>query len=145
MPSFAQSGPLIVDHLEVVEAQKRGAILWDIRSESDYRKGHIPGSVNIGDAGHVLRSPNTEDFIPTPQIERMLGAAGIDPTRVSTTGSKKRSGSVARTASLKRPDPLPLRRLGHRCASRCVCSFRCRADEAFSRRLKPIRRFEDAH
>lgn len=81
MPSLAQSGPLIVDHLEVVEAQKRGAILWDIRSESDYRKGHIPGAVNIGNAGQVLRSPNTEDFIPTSQIERILGAAGIDPTR----------------------------------------------------------------
>lgn len=81
IPSFAQSGPLIVDHVDVIEAQKRGAILWDIRSEADYQKGHIPGAVNIGDAGQVLRSPNTEDFIPTPQIERMLGAAGIDPTR----------------------------------------------------------------
>ena len=73
--------PTFVDHVEVIEAQKRGAILWDIRSEADYLKGHIPGAINIGDAGQVLRSPNTEDFIPVPQIERILGAAGIDPAR----------------------------------------------------------------
>ena len=81
VPGFAQSGPLIVSHPQVIEAQKRGAIVWDIRSEADYRKGHIPGAVNVGDAGQVLRSPNTEDFIPTPQIERILGEAGIDPAR----------------------------------------------------------------
>ena len=81
LPGFAQSGPLIVDLPHVFEAQKRGTIVWDVRSEADYRKGHIPGAVNIGDAGQVLRSPNTEDFIPTPQIERILGAAGIDPAK----------------------------------------------------------------
>ena len=81
LPCFAQSGPLIADLHQVFEAQKRGAIVWDVRSEADYHKGHIPGSVNIGDAGQVLRSPNTEDFIPTPQIERILGAVGIDPAK----------------------------------------------------------------
>lgn len=81
LPGHAQSGPLIVNQPEVIEAQKRGAILWDIRSEADYKKGHIPGAINIGDAGKVLRNPNTEDFIPTPEIERILGAAGIDPAR----------------------------------------------------------------
>ena len=81
VPGFAQSGPLIVTHPQVIEAQQRGAIVWDIRSEADYLKGHVPGAVNIGDAGQVLRNPNTEDVIPTPQIERILGAAGIDPTR----------------------------------------------------------------
>jgi thiosulfate/3-mercaptopyruvate sulfurtransferase len=81
LQGFAQTGPLIVTQSDVIAAQKRGAILWDIRSEADYKKGHIPGAVNIGDAGQVLRSPNTEDFIATPQIERILGAAGIDPAR----------------------------------------------------------------
>ncbi len=83
VPGFAQSGPgpLIVNHPQVIEAQQRGAIVWDIRSEADFKKGHIPGAVSIGDAGQVLRSPNTEDFIATPQIERILGAAGIDPTK----------------------------------------------------------------
>jgi thiosulfate/3-mercaptopyruvate sulfurtransferase len=81
LQGFAQPGPLIVTQSDVIAAQKRGAIIWDIRSEADYKKGHIPGAVNIGDAGQVLRSPNTEDFIATPQIERILGAAGIDPAR----------------------------------------------------------------
>jgi thiosulfate/3-mercaptopyruvate sulfurtransferase len=81
LSGFAQSGPLIVTHPQVIEAQKRGAVIWDIRSEADYKKGHIPGAVNIGDAGQVLRSPTTEDFIATPQIERILGAAGIDPAK----------------------------------------------------------------
>ena len=81
VPGFAESVPLIVNHPQVIEAQKRGAIIWDIRSEADYKQGHIPGAVSIGDAGQVLRNPNTEDFIPTPQIERILGAAGIDPAK----------------------------------------------------------------
>ena len=81
VPVFAQTGPLIVSYSQVIEAQKRGAIIWDIRSEADYRKGHIPGAVNVGDAGQVLRNPNTEDFIPIPQLERILGQAGIDPAK----------------------------------------------------------------
>ncbi len=81
VPGFAQTGSLIVSHPQVIEAQKRGAIIWDIRSEADYRKGHIPGAVNVGDVGQVLRNPNTEDFIPIPQLERILGQAGIDPAR----------------------------------------------------------------
>ena len=76
----ARSGA-IVDHVYVAEAVKRGAIVWDVRPEADFRRGHIPGAVNIGDAGQILRNPNTEDFIPIDQIERILGAAGIDPAQ----------------------------------------------------------------
>ena len=71
----------IVDTAFVVEAAGRGAIIWDVRSADQYRKGHIPGAVNIGDAGQVLRNANTEDFIPVGQIEKILGGAGIDPAR----------------------------------------------------------------
>lgn len=76
----AQTG-LIVDHTYVAAAQKRGAIVWDIRPEADYRRGHIPGAISLGDAGQVLRNPNTEDFVPLPQLEKLLGAAGIDPAQ----------------------------------------------------------------
>lgn len=71
----------IVDTAFVQAAQARGAILWDVRAEADYAKGHIPGAVNIGAAGDVLRDPNTEDYIPQEQIERLLGTAGIDPAQ----------------------------------------------------------------
>ena len=71
----------IVEHHYVIDAVRRGAIIWDIRAEADYRRGHIPGAVNIGDVGQILRNPNTEDFIPIGQIESILGAAGIDPTQ----------------------------------------------------------------
>lgn len=71
----------IVDTAFVAEAARRGAIIWDVRSAEQYKKGHIPGAVNIGDAGQVLRNANTEDFIPVGQIEKILGSAGIDPAR----------------------------------------------------------------
>jgi thiosulfate/3-mercaptopyruvate sulfurtransferase len=74
-----QAAEVIVDAAFVAEAVQRGAILWDVRSAEAYREGHIPGAVNIGHAGQVLRNPNTEDFIPTAEIERIWGAAGLDP------------------------------------------------------------------
>jgi thiosulfate/3-mercaptopyruvate sulfurtransferase len=71
----------IVDTAFVVEAVKRGAIVWDVRAAADYQKGHIPGAVSIGGIAQALRNPNTEDFLPTAQIEKTLGAAGLDPAR----------------------------------------------------------------
>lgn len=76
--AFAARAGDIVDATGVQAALSRGAIVWDIRSAKAYAEGHIPGAVNIGDLGEVLRNPNTEDFLPTPQIEKMLNAAGID-------------------------------------------------------------------
>jgi thiosulfate/3-mercaptopyruvate sulfurtransferase len=71
----------MVDATEVSAALKRGAIVWDVRGADDYAKGHIPGAVNIGNAGAVLRNPNTEDFIPIVQVEKLLNAAGIDVSK----------------------------------------------------------------
>ena len=75
------SAEAIVDVAAVKAAQARGAIIWDVRATPLYRKGHIPGAISVGDAGTVLRSPVTEDFIDTAQIEKILGNAGIDPSR----------------------------------------------------------------
>lgn len=72
---------LIVDTAFVADAVKRGALLWDVRAAEDYRKGHLPGAVNIGAAGAALRFEHNEDFRPVPQIEKLLGDAGIDPAR----------------------------------------------------------------
>lgn len=81
LANAAWAAGAIVDTAFVAEAAGRGAIIWDVRSADQFRKGHIPGAVNIGDAGQVLRNANTEDFIPVGQIEKILGGAGIDPAR----------------------------------------------------------------
>lgn len=75
------SSLLIVDTAFVAEAVQRGAILWDARGQDEFRKGHIPGAVNIGDPLRVLRSENSEDFIPQELIEDILGKVGLDPSK----------------------------------------------------------------
>jgi len=75
------ASPIIVDGSQVADAITRHAIVWDVRPADAYARGHIAGSVSIGDAAHVLRDDNTEDFIATERIEKILGAAGLDPTR----------------------------------------------------------------
>jgi thiosulfate/3-mercaptopyruvate sulfurtransferase len=68
----------MVNATEVAAALKRGAILWDVRGAGDYALGHIPGAVNFGNAGNLLRNPNTEDFIPAARVEKLLNGAGLD-------------------------------------------------------------------
>jgi thiosulfate/3-mercaptopyruvate sulfurtransferase len=74
-PARAQ---IIVDSEFVAAAAARGAILWDVRSEEEYKKGHVPGAVTIDDPQTQLREGKTEDYLPIPQIEKILGEAGID-------------------------------------------------------------------
>ncbi len=71
----------IVDGDYVAGAIARNAVVWDVRAADAYAKGHIAGAINIGDAAKVLRDENTEDFIATDRIEKILGAAGLDPKR----------------------------------------------------------------
>ena len=71
----------IVDTQYVADAIARNALVWDVRPADAYAKGHIAGAISIGDAARVLRDENTEDFIATDRIEKILGAAGLDPKR----------------------------------------------------------------
>ncbi len=80
-PKAASSVSAIVDTGFVQNALKRGAIIWDTRSADAYQKGHIPGAVNIGEIGKALRKDNDEDYIALAEIEKILGAAGIDPAK----------------------------------------------------------------
>jgi thiosulfate/3-mercaptopyruvate sulfurtransferase len=75
------ASPAIADDAYVAEAIARNAIIWDVRPAAAYAAGHISGAVNIGDAPRVLRDDNTEDFIATDRIEKILGTAGLDPKR----------------------------------------------------------------
>ena len=77
----AAAQSVVVDAARVDEAIGRNVLVWDVRPAEAFAKGHIPGAVNIGDAASVLRDANTEDFIATSQIEKLLGAAGLDPAR----------------------------------------------------------------
>lgn len=80
-PKAASSVSTIVDTAFVQDALKHGAIVWDTRSADAYNKGHIPGAVNIGEIGKVLRRDNDEDYIALADMEKILGAAGIDPAK----------------------------------------------------------------
>jgi thiosulfate/3-mercaptopyruvate sulfurtransferase len=75
------SGQQIVDTAYVQEALKRGVIVWDVRSGEDYKRGHIPGAINIGNIARVLRKDSDEDYIDIGSMEQLLGEAGIDPTK----------------------------------------------------------------
>jgi thiosulfate/3-mercaptopyruvate sulfurtransferase len=71
--------PVIVDDNYVAEAIARNAVVWDVRPADAFARGHIAGAVSIGDAPRILRDDNTEDFIAIDRIEKILGAAGLDP------------------------------------------------------------------
>jgi thiosulfate/3-mercaptopyruvate sulfurtransferase len=77
----AAASPTIVDADYVAAAIARNAVVWDVRPAAAYAKGHIAGAISFGDAAKVLRDENTEDFIATDRIEKILGAAGLDPHR----------------------------------------------------------------
>ena len=68
--SWAQ--PQIVDTDFVSAAVARGALLWDARDAADFARGHIGGAVNLGDPTIKLRNPDTEDYLPTADIEKAL-------------------------------------------------------------------------
>ena len=76
--SFAQNGGAILQTAQVQEAISRGAIVWDVRDEKSYLEGHIPGAINFGDAGVVLRDANKEDYITTEQIQKIFNGVGLD-------------------------------------------------------------------
>jgi len=76
--AIAQKNDAIIQTGQVQEAIARGAILWDVRDEKSYLEGHIPGAINIGDAGNILRDANKEDYIATAKIQAIFNAAGLD-------------------------------------------------------------------
>jgi thiosulfate/3-mercaptopyruvate sulfurtransferase len=77
----AAAASAIVDGAFVADALKHGAIVWDVRSADAYGKGHIPGAVNMGDIGKVLRDENSEDYTSLDKIEQLFGSTGIDPAK----------------------------------------------------------------
>ena len=79
--AFAQQKTAIIQTEQMQQAVARGAIIWDARDEKSYLEGHIPGAINIGEVGSVLRDPNKEDYIPTEQIQKIFNSAGLDVNR----------------------------------------------------------------
>ena len=79
--AFAQQKTTIIQTDQMQQAIDRGAIIWDVRDEKSYLEGHIPGAINIGEVGSVLRDPNKEDYISTEQIQKLFNNAGLDVNR----------------------------------------------------------------
>jgi thiosulfate/3-mercaptopyruvate sulfurtransferase len=75
------SAQVIVDAAYVQQALKRNVQVWDVRGDKDYAKAHLPGALSVGDAAAVLRDANAEDFLPTAEVAKVLGAGGIDPSK----------------------------------------------------------------
>jgi thiosulfate/3-mercaptopyruvate sulfurtransferase len=90
----AADAPIIVDTVFVEAAAERGAILWDVRAEDEYKKGHIPGAVNMDDPQVELRDATTEDYLPIEQIEKRLGETGIALDREIVVYGAKASPNV---------------------------------------------------
>jgi thiosulfate/3-mercaptopyruvate sulfurtransferase len=90
----ASAASPVVDTAYVVQAAARDAIVWDVRPAAAYLQGHIPGAVNVGEVGKVLRDDNTEDYLPQAAIESVLGGAGIDPAREVIVYGAKASPNV---------------------------------------------------
>ena len=76
--AFAQQNTAIIQTDQMQQAIARGAIVWDVRDEKSYLDGHIPGAINIGEVGSVLRDPNKEDYIPTEQIQKLFNNVGLN-------------------------------------------------------------------
>lgn len=76
--ALAQQNDAIIQTAQVQAAMARGAIIWDVRDEKSYLEGHIPGAINIGDAGNTLRDANKEDYIATAKIQAIFNQAGLD-------------------------------------------------------------------
>ncbi|QWD99343.1 sulfurtransferase [Polynucleobacter sp. MG-5-Ahmo-C2] len=79
--AYAQKNDAIINTEQVQQGIARGAIVWDVRDEKSFLEGHIPGAINIGDAGNTLRDPNKEDYIATDKIQKIFNDAGLDINR----------------------------------------------------------------
>ena len=95
LAAAAQSQNIIVATGDIEPALARGAIVWDVRSADEYTGGHIPGAVNIGKVGTVLRDTLWGDYLPVGTLIRSLGAAGIDPSREIITYGRNTCAAVA--------------------------------------------------
>lgn len=80
-PGALAAGPQSIVDANYVARSAQNSIVWDVRRLEDYDKGHIPGAVNIDHVARVLLDEKTQLFLPTKDIERRLGTAGIDPQK----------------------------------------------------------------
>jgi thiosulfate/3-mercaptopyruvate sulfurtransferase len=65
-----------------------GLVMIDIRKVEDYRKGHIPGSINVIYGAWAISKRGLDNEIPADDdLIDLLGASGIDPdSRVVVVG-----------------------------------------------------------
>jgi len=74
--SLLVGSPWLKEHLT-----DRQVLIVDTRGEADYEEEHIPGAINLP-SGHLFEPEGVGSQMHSPaELERRLGAAGIDTTR----------------------------------------------------------------
>lgn len=68
----------VIVNTDYVLKNKDKAVLLDARSEGDYKKGHIPGAINLGGKGAQVELRDVDArILPVAKLEKILGEAGI--------------------------------------------------------------------
>ena len=74
----ALSDPVpMIGPAEAMLAVANGAVIWDVRSGDDYRRGHADGALWLGSVDWLLAGDGGGNLIPAPVIEDALARAGI--------------------------------------------------------------------
>jgi rhodanese-related sulfurtransferase len=68
---------LIIDREAMAKAAAEGAIIWDVRSSSEFEREHVDGALTLGEVDWLLADNSGGNLIPAAVIEDLLGKAGI--------------------------------------------------------------------
>jgi thiosulfate/3-mercaptopyruvate sulfurtransferase len=75
----AHASDLVVDsHFVAGKIGDPSWVILDVRTEEEYKAGHVPGAITLGKmAAKVLRDPTHRAYTMVPAIEKTLGESGI--------------------------------------------------------------------
>ena len=72
---------LMISGEEAALAVANGAVIWDVRSSDEYRRGHAEGALSLGGVDWLLADTSGGNLIPANVIADALEQAGIQPGR----------------------------------------------------------------
>ena len=68
---------LMISRDDMMQAARRGALIWDVRSREAFGREHAPGALSLGGVDWLLADNCGGNLIPASVIEDALGQAGI--------------------------------------------------------------------